>query len=102
PDPWRCPQSWSCHHLMWMRSPYTDHLTRPQMFLNQLVKRSDDHAALARALASALSLPRDDADAAAKTDALVGYVETIRVGAHPAPGHSNFLLSYFWGLEDHA
>jgi 5-methylcytosine-specific restriction enzyme B len=73
-----------------------------QMFINQLVNRSEDHGTLARILADALALPRDDADAAAKTQALVDYVETIRVGAHPAPGHSNFLLSYFWGLEDHA
>lgn len=73
-----------------------------QMFLNQLVKRSDDYGALIRVLADALTLPRNDAEAAAKTQALVDYVETIRVGAHPAPGHGNFLLSYFWGLEDHA
>jgi 5-methylcytosine-specific restriction enzyme B len=73
-----------------------------QMFVNQLVNRSEDHGVLARILAGALALPRDDADAAAKTQALVDYVETIRVGAHPAPGHSNFLLSYFWGLENHA
>jgi 5-methylcytosine-specific restriction protein B len=73
-----------------------------QMFVNQLVNRSEDHGVLARILADALSLPRDDTDAAAKTRALVDYVETIRIGAHPAPGHSNFLLSYFWGLEDHA
>jgi 5-methylcytosine-specific restriction protein B len=72
-----------------------------QMFVNQLVKRSDDRSVLARVLSDALALPRDDADAAAKTQALVDYVETIRVGAHPAPGHSNFLLSYFWGLDDH-
>ena len=41
-------------------------------------------------------------DAVAKIQALVDYVEGIRVGAHPAPGRVNFLLSYFWGLENHA
>ena len=30
------------------------------------------------------------------------HIESIRVGAHPAPGHSPFLLSYFWGLQDEA
>lgn len=73
-----------------------------QMFLNQLVNRSEDPAVLARVLADVLATPRDDADAAAKTQAFVDYVETIRVGAHPGIGHTNFLLSYFWGLDDHA
>lgn len=73
-----------------------------QMFVNQLVKRSDDHAVLARVLSDALAMPGDDAEAVTKTQALVDYVETVRVGAHPAPGHTNFLLSYFWGLEAHA
>lgn len=73
-----------------------------QMFLNQLVNRSDDHVEVARILSDALAAPRDDSDAAVKTQALVDYVETIRVGAHPGPGHTNFLLSYFWGLDDHA
>lgn len=73
-----------------------------QMFVNQLVNRSDDPSALARVLADVLVAPRGDADAVAKTQVFVDYIEAIRVGAHPGIGHTNFLLSYFWGLEDHA
>src|SRR5690606_19549944 len=73
-----------------------------QGFVNQLVKRSGDHAELARVLSSALLPPADDDDAVGKLRAFTDYVESIRLGAHPAPGHSGFLLSYFWGLADHA
>ncbi|MGV2385480.1 MAG UNVERIFIED_CONTAM: hypothetical protein LOD86_09475, partial [Thermobifida fusca] len=72
-----------------------------QMFVNQLVKRSGDHAELARILASALVEPADDDDAVSRMRAFTDYVESIRLGAHPAPGHSGFLLSYFWGLANH-
>jgi 5-methylcytosine-specific restriction protein B len=74
-----------------------------QMLVNQLVKRAgDDAGALSRLFPAVLSAPRDDADARSKLQAMVDYIESVRVGAHPAPGHSPFLLSYFWGLEDHA
>jgi hypothetical protein len=72
-----------------------------QMMLNQLVKRTDSPGEVARLLADCLSAPAGVAEAAAKLRALVDYVESIRVGAHPAPGHVPFLLSYFWGLADH-
>ena len=36
----------------------------------------------------------------ARIQALVDYIENIRVGAHPAPGNAPFLLSYFWALAD--
>jgi len=71
------------------------------MLLNQLVKRSDDSNALARVLADALATPRDDASAGAKIQALVDYIETVRVGSHPAPGRASFFASYFWALDDH-
>ena len=71
-----------------------------QMLVNQLVKRSEDPAALARVLSHGLAVPRDVADAESKLDAVVEYVESIRVGAHPAPGRVAFLLSYFWALDD--
>ena len=72
-----------------------------QMMLNQLVKKSSDSAELAALLIDVLRVPADEADALGKTRRLEDYVETIRVGAHPAPGHIPFLLSYFWGLADH-
>jgi 5-methylcytosine-specific restriction protein B len=72
-----------------------------QMLVNQLVKRSEDLTALARLLPEVLAAPRDDVEAQAKIQSLVGYIETIRVGAHPATGHVPFLLSYFWALADH-
>ena len=72
-----------------------------QMMINQLVKRSGDLDALAGLLADALSVPTTTDDAIAKTRRVEEYVETVRAGAHPAPGHIPFLLSYFWGLADH-
>ncbi|MEZ5278971.1 MAG: AAA family ATPase [Acidimicrobiales bacterium] len=72
-----------------------------QMMLNQLVKRTEDPADLASLLVECLTIPGSDEEATAKISALVDYVESIRVGAHPAPGHVPFLLSYFWGLADH-
>ena len=72
-----------------------------QMMLNQLAKRTEEPTELARLLAECLTVPTSENDAAAKFSALVEYVESIRVGAHPAPGHIPFLLSYFWGLADH-
>src|SRR5690606_10262705 len=72
-----------------------------QMFLNQLVKRASEPATLARLLTDVLTAPSADDDVVGKIDRLVEYVESVRLGAHPVPGHSTFLLSYFWGLEDH-
>ena len=69
------------------------------MFVGQLVKRADDPGMLARLLVSGLTAPRDAGSAAQKLDALVEYIERIKVGAIPAPGHTPFLLSYFWSLE---
>ena len=72
-----------------------------QMMLNQLVKRAEDSTELALLLIDGLTVPSSDGEARAKIAALVEYVESIRVGAHPAPGHVPFLLSYFWALADH-
>jgi len=72
-----------------------------QMMLNQLVKRTDSPGEVGRLLGDCLSVPARVAEATAKLRAMVDYVESVRVGAHPAPGHVPFLLSYFWGLADH-
>lgn len=87
----------------WARKPGTLAFNgvNGQMMMNQLVQRSDDKSALARVLTATLPAPRDDAEAAGMIQALVDYVETIRVGAHPATGRVTFILSYFWALEDH-
>lgn len=72
-----------------------------QMMLNQMANRADDPQRLARILAESLSSPGSDQDAVDKIAALVAYVEEIKVGSHPAPGHVPFLCSYFWGLANH-
>lgn len=73
-----------------------------QMLVNQLVKRSEGSTELADVFADTLRAPGDLADARRKIQRLVDHVESIRVGAHPAPGHAPFLLSYFWSLQDHS
>ena len=73
---------------------------RGQMMLNQLAKRAEDPQQVAQLLAHSLSVPVSDQDAVAKIQALVDYVDTIRVGSHPAPGNVPFLVSYFWGLAE--
>lgn len=85
----------------WSAKPTTLAFNNPigQMLINQLVKRCPDPAELATVLGNAISQPLDDADAHAKLQALVDYVESIRVGAHPAPSRVPFVLSYFWALE---
>ncbi len=55
---------------------------------------------MATLLGDALYAPYSDDEAASKIQAVVGYVETIKVKGHPAPGHVPFLLSYFWSLAD--
>ena len=72
-----------------------------QMMLNQLVNRTEEPQQLAVLLAESMAMPATIEDAVAKIRALVDYVERIRVGAHPGPGHVPFLLSYFWALADY-
>ena len=69
------------------------------MFINSLVKNTDDRASVARLLVSGLTAPADRESAARKMDALVDHVNRIKVGAHPAPLSAAFVLSYFWALE---
>ena len=71
-----------------------------QGMLNQLAKRTEEPQRLASLLAESLSVPASDQEAVDKLASMVDYVETIRIGAHPAPGHLPFLLSNFWGLAD--
>ena len=69
------------------------------MFINSLVKNTDDRASLTRLLISGLTAPTDRDSAAQKLDALVDHVNRIKVGAHPAPLSAAFTLSYFWALQ---
>ena len=71
-----------------------------QHLLNSLRKHSDEPQHLAGLLAESLAAPASDDEAFVKIRAVVDYVESIRVGSHPAPGHVPFLLSYFWALAD--
>ncbi|WP_420431987.1 McrB family protein [Candidatus Poriferisocius sp.] len=71
-----------------------------QGMLNQLAKRTEEPQRLAGLLAESLTVPASDQEAVEKLASMVDYVETIRIGAHPAPGHLPFLLSNFWGLAD--
>lgn len=71
-----------------------------QMLVNQLVKHSEDPYELGRILIDCLAVPRDVDDASAKLRRIVEHIESIRVGAHPAPRSAGFLLSYFWAMRD--
>ena len=71
-----------------------------QHLLNSLRKHSDEPQHLAGLLAESLAVPASDDEAFVKIRAVVDYVESIRVGSHPAPGRVPFLLSYFWALAD--
>ena len=71
-----------------------------QGMLNQLVKRTEEPQRLAGLLAESLTVPASDQEAVDKLTSMADYVETIRIGAHPAPGHLPFLLSCFWALAD--
>lgn len=87
----------------WSRKPTTLAFrgVNGQMLLNQLVKRASDPEELAALLAESLTVPASDDEAAAKIRELCAYVESIKVGTHPAPGRVPYLLSYFWALADH-
>ena len=69
------------------------------MFINSLVKNTDDRASVTRLLVSGLTAPADRQSAARKMDALVNHVNRIKVGANPAPLSAAFVLSYFWALK---
>ena len=69
------------------------------MFINSLVKNTDDRDSVARLLVNGLTAPADSESAAQKMDALVDHVNRIKVGSHPAPLSAAFVLSYFWAQE---
>jgi 5-methylcytosine-specific restriction protein B len=71
-----------------------------QMMINQLAKRSEDPVVLGGLLVEAFAVPATDDEALAKIARVVDYVESIRVGAHPGPGHVPFMLSFIWALAD--
>ena len=69
------------------------------MFINSLVKNTDDRASVALLLVNGLTAPADRESATQKMDALVDHVNRIKVGANPAPLSAAFVLSFFWALE---
>ncbi len=71
-----------------------------QAMINMLVKRTEDPIALGRLFADCFTTPANDEEALGKISRLAEYVESIRVGAHPAPGHVPFMLSFVWALAD--
>ena len=71
-----------------------------QMLLNQLFNQTEEPQRLSHLLAESLTVPASDQEAVAKLKSMADYVETIRVGTHPRPGHLPFLLSYFWALAN--
>ncbi len=71
-----------------------------QGMLNQMNKLADSPRELATLLGEALTTPSSIDEAASKIQAVVDYVEGIRVKGQPAPGHVPFLCSYFWSLAD--
>ncbi|MCD9625293.1 McrB family protein [Rhabdothermincola salaria] len=70
------------------------------MFVNQLVKQSQDEDALTELLIHVLAVPSSEADAIAKLDRFIRYVESIKKGAHPGPKRALFFASFFWFLQD--
>jgi 5-methylcytosine-specific restriction protein B len=87
----------------WSRQPGYDAFGgfNGQMFLNQVVNAGDPDAA-AVVLRQVLAVPADEEVARAALDRLVAYVESVKRGANPAPARVPFLLSFFWGVVDHA
>lgn len=71
-----------------------------QMFLKQ-VGRAADQDQVAPLLLDVLWTPADEDDARQRIGRLVQFVESVRKGAHPAPGRAAFLCSFFWALRDH-
>ena len=71
-----------------------------QLFLRQIGKATDDSRATARVLVEALRPPRDSADAYRKITDLAAEVRRIGTKSIPAPGHTPFLASYFWAMDD--
>ena len=86
----------------WCRLPGYQGFNGPngQMFLKQ-VGRAASEDEVASLLLDALWSPTDEEDARRRIAALVQFVESVRKGAHPAPGRSQFLCSFFWALRDH-
>lgn len=67
-------------------------------FVNQLVKRSDDVATLARVLGEHATGRRYRGN---RRGTVTGRLRRDdKIGAYPAPGHCPFFLSYFWALAD--
>lgn len=74
--------------------------TAGQMIINQINKMSADPDVAVTVLLDALSTPVNLDDAVRKIRLLAGYLQEIRVGAHPSPKRAPFVASYYWGLDD--
>ncbi|HMT24882.1 MAG TPA: AAA family ATPase [Microthrixaceae bacterium] len=87
----------------WARKPgYHAFSGFGQMFVNQLVSKSPDQQVLARLLVDAFTVPRDEAEARRKLEAVLAHVETVKQGAQPGPKRTLYVASLFWSLQDDA
>ena len=85
---------------LWSVRPHTSfNGTTGQMVINQLVKHSGDHAALARVLTDALRPPSDAKSGSAKISSVLDYISTAIPNARVALNSIPFVLSYFWSFE---
>jgi 5-methylcytosine-specific restriction enzyme B len=71
-----------------------------QMFLNQLVNVGDN-GEVGPLLRRVLTVPEDEAAAAAAIDELVAFCERVKRAGNPAPGRVSFMLTFFWSLANH-
>lgn len=72
-----------------------------QMFVHQVVKKSEDKRVIADLLFDVLSAPTNEQEARSKIQRFVEYVDTIKKGGHPAPKRVPFVTSFFWAIQDH-
>ena len=84
------------------RSAKKFNYTIGQMTLNILCNRATDLERVAKLLAQSLVAPETDEDALTKIGAVTEYAESIKKRGTPALKNLPFVLSYFWGLADHA
>lgn len=69
------------------------------MFLNSLVKKSPDLSELTNLMMDTMKVPDNDQHADEKVAVLLGQVELVREGGHPAPKSAAIFCSFFWWLQ---
>ena len=69
------------------------------MFLNSLVKKSPDLSELTNLMMDTMKVPDNDQHADEKVAVLLGQVELVRDGGHPAPKSAAIFCSFFWWLQ---